>query len=132
MIQNNLYRVYTYRNGKPNQCFINAKTQQDAKEKTWWLPQDDTENGKQAIKVLKPSKVAIEKAYALEEYHKVFTRYINGKSNIIKEYMYLPCKGFERSIDIIVNLRKDGYKVKCGYTCTSIRGVHEHLIFYKK
>lgn len=31
----------------------------------------------------------------------------------------------------IRELLENGFKVKCGYACTSIKGAHDHYIFYK-
>jgi hypothetical protein len=126
----NLYRVYTYRNDRCYQCFINAVDIDDAKEKTEWLPQDDTNKGKQVFKILKPSKIGIENAFALEEFHKASTRYIHGDS--IEKWNYIKLPKEKDAINKIVELREKGNKVKCGYFTTAIRNYHDRIILWKR
>ena len=124
-----LYRVYTYRNGKCHQCYVNALSIEDSKAKTIWLSEDDTGKGKQSCRIWKPSKIAIKKADALEEYHKSWTRYING--NDVENWSYEKLPKEKIAINRILKLREQSFKVKCGYFTTRIRNHHDRIILYK-
>lgn len=77
------------------------------------------------------------KKKAEEIYNKAFSVYHSPYSQIWVEWDYLCFSDFrhprkEKIIDKINELFNKRYRVKCGYSSTAIRGVHNYFIFYKK
>jgi len=66
-------------------------------------------------------------------YEKMFSVYHSPYSNIWSDCNYIDVHRYSK-IAIITKIKElinEGYKVKCGYSSTSIRNVHHYYIFYK-
>lgn len=71
---------------------------------------------------------------ACKIYDKGFSVYICPSKYVEldkKGWKFISYNQMERTIDLICDMIKVGSKVKSGYMCTSIRGVHNFYIIYK-
>ena len=71
------------------------------------------------------------KKTAEEWYERSRSVYINQNSKLPDAKIeFLPC-GRDRTLGIIRGIMEDHEIIKAGWISTSIRGIHENLIFYR-
>lgn len=68
------------------------------------------------------------------EYNNMFKRYRNGNHSWFggKTYQWMEAPRVGDTKEKMRELINKGYEIKGGYSTTSVRGYHNHIIFYRK
>jgi len=66
-------------------------------------------------------------------YERMFYKYYNGNNAIFNNWKWISSRGLPNNgvKEKIRQLVDEGKKIKTGYTCTKIKGLHDYIIFYK-
>ncbi len=67
-----------------------------------------------------------------KEYSNMFTKYRHGNHNWFSGKKYKWMEAPQQSKEKMRELINNGYEVKGGYSTTSVKGYHNHIIFYRK